>query len=947
MPAGATRPDRLGAATAPQRRGRFTGPSSVLRSLLSSSGLLVRRRAGRDAWLLLACTPLVALSALLAVAGPRSVLNTVDGGARDTVEAAGLRSVVDIRAAVGDSTASSSAVPMTPTKDFLALAATVQAQLPPVLASVHESTTVSLVTAPARLLMRNDTPETTLDDDGEVQLQIARLSADETDTVEIVKGRLPAAQGTRSDASVEVILSQAVADAISVDVGDRLTVLAPWGPVPVGTQLGANLQVVGIVAPVAQDAPLWEAIPETWLPVHQDARSDRAAYTRGTLLAADDGMAALGSVLGAPGTGIIRLRVDPAAFTTRVAAEVAAELDALRVNTSVLAGDTRTPLSLRTELGDALRAYPPQARAALAQMSVVIAGVVGVAAVVMVLLSRLLVIRRSAVIALERARGASVPAIALRLAAEWVPIAALGGAAGIAAAAWVVPGALNDLLPVGVVVTVAVLAAPVQGAWLARRAWTGRREPANRQDRAQLAKRRTARRLVLESGALVLALAAAFALRTRGLLQVTTEGTDPFLAAAPLLLAIAITVLLLRVYPWPIRVVGVLGRRTRGVLGLLGAVRAQRAVAVLPLLALTLGAAVAVAGGLLVDTVRTGQVEASWERVGADIRVDAELTRDQVAAIAEQPGVTAVGSAHVARSVSFDAGTGSALVTLVAADRQYADLLAATPFTSGTDVAGLAALADTPAVDGKIPIVTGATLARRVGNSAAMYFGPEYVRVALAGATDYAPIGFFEGPFVFADLDTLSARMPDGLNATSTLVVGPGAAQAVASVGVPPESVVSRAEWLAARRGLALHDGVEQMMIFAVIASGLLCVVALVATVLAGARERGRALSMLHTLGMHPRLGWWLALAELTPVVVAAVVGGAAAGVAIVVVLAPALGLDVLAGGLGIPDPSISPIVIIGLAATAVGLLVLAAGVEVLAHRRDRLSDVLRVGETA
>src|SRR5665647_2952925 len=358
-----------------------------------------------------------------------------------------------------------------------------------------------------------------------------------------------------------------------------------------------------------------------------------------------------------------------------------------------------------------------------------------------------------------RARGRTQAAAAIP--------AAPRGAAGIAAAAWVVPGALNDLLPVGVVVTVAVLAAPVQGAWLARRAWTGRREPANRQDRAQLAKRRTARRLVLESGALVLALAAAFALRTRGLLQVTTEGTDPFLAAAPLLLAIAITVLLLRVYPWPIRVVGVLGRRTRGVLGLLGAVRAQRAVAVLPLLALTLGAAVAVAGGLLVDTVRTGQVEASWERVGADIRVDAELTRDQVAAIAEQPGVTAVGSAHVARSVSFDAGTGSTLVTLVAVDRQYVDLLAATPFTSEVDVASLAALADTPAVDGKIPVVTGATLARRVGGSAAMYFGPEYVRVALAGATDYAPIGFFDGPFVFADLDTLSARMPDGLNATS------------------------------------------------------------------------------------------------------------------------------------------------------------------------------------
>src|SRR5665647_1444727 len=461
-----------------------------------------------------------------------------------------------------------------------------------------------------------------------------------------------------------------------------------------------------------------------------------------------------------------------------------------------------------------------------------------------------------------RARGRTQAAAAIP--------AAPRGAAGIAAAAWVVPGALNDLLPVGVVVTVAVLAAPVQGAWLARRAWTGRREPANRQDRAQLAKRRTARRLVLESGALVLALAAAFALRTRGLLQVTTEGTDPFLAAAPCCSP----------SPSP----SCCCASTRGRSGWSGSWGGGpvaswgcwgRPVAPgPPLLALTLGAAVAVAGGLLVDTVRTGQVEASWERVGADIRVDAELTRDQVAAIAEQPGVTAVGSAHVAKSVSFDAGTGSTLVTLVAVDRQYVDLLAATPFTSGIDVAGLAALADTPAVDGKIPVVTGATLARRVGNSAAMYFGPEYVRVALAGATDYAPIGFFEGPFVFADLDTLSARMPDGLNATSTLVVGPGAAQAVASVGAPPESVVSRAEWLAARRGLALHDGVEQMMIFAVIASGLLCVVALIATVLAGARERGLALSMLRTLGMHPRLGWWLALAELAPVVIAADHGG-------------------------------------------------------------------------
>ena len=103
---------------------------------------------------------------------------------------------------------------------------------------------------------------------------------------------------------------------------------------------------------------------------------------------------------------------------------------------------------------------------------------------------------------------------------------------------------------------------------------------------------------------------------------------------------------------------------------------------------------------------------------------------------------------------------------------------------------------------------------------------------------------------------------------------------------------------------------------------------------------------MLRTLGMSSRFGWWLALAELAPLVLAAVVGGIAAGLAVVLVLAPSLGLDVLAGGISVPPASFSPLVILGLAGAALLLLGLGTLADVLVHRRDRLSEVLRVGET-
>ncbi|MBX9245298.1 hypothetical protein ICW40_10830, partial [Actinotalea ferrariae] len=459
-------------------------------------------------------------------------------------------------------------------------------------------------------------------------------------------------------------------------------------------------------------------------------------------------------------------------------------------------------------------------------------------------------------------------------------------------------------------------------------------------------------------------------LRGRGLLQRTSDGVDVLMAAGPLLVALAVTLVVLRVYPWPVRGAGALGRRTRGVLGLLGAVRAQRAVAPLPLLALTLGVGLAVAGGLLVGTVRGGQVEASWERVGADLRVDdpdLAVPLERVDEVAALPGVTAA-AAKVTGGVAFSLGTAATDVTVLAVTPEHADLLAAVAEASGDDVAAADAAADaealallttTPvgadrgAARAPVAALVDASLADRVvGDDTALYLGSSYVPVVVVGTISGGPAGYLPGPYVYVDLEAVAASTGSAPEADTVWVVGaddasvPEPAAVAAALGAPQDTVRSRAQWLDARRDAALLAGVEALMVLAVAAVCLLGVVALVATVLAGARERGRALSMLRTLGMGPRLGWWLALAELAPVVLAALVGGTLSGVVIVLVLAPALGLDVLAGGLSVPAPAVDLDVIVGLAAGAALLLVLAVLAEVLAHRRDRLSEVLRVGET-
>jgi putative ABC transport system permease protein len=429
------------------------------------------------------------------------------------------------------------------------------------------------------------------------------------------------------------------------------------------------------------------------------------------------------------------------------------------------------------------------------------------------------------------------------------------------------------------------------------------------------------------------------------------------LTAAPLLIGLVVTLVVVRLYRWPVRAIGAIGRGTRGALGVLGAARAERAASVLPLLALTLAVALSVGGGVLIASVNGGQVAASWQRVGADARVDALITSDKMPSISDQPGVTAVGAAHVSVSVQVLFGATTKFPTMFAIDRGFARLISHLPPESGesTDVASLRKLATATPAMAPLPVVIDAQLANHlVTKNIAMYYGPTKIDMRIIGVTNVEPTGYVQGPFFYVDLASLGQRLPHTTASDPTLstpntvlITGPGATHAAASLGVVKANIQSRADWLQTRRHLALVEGTQQTMLLATVAVALLAMIALVATALAGARDRGRALSLLRTLGMRAGLGWWLALAELLPVVVASLIGGIVAGVGMLVLLEPSLGLRVLAGGASDPPTVISPALIAGLVTATIVLMALAVVAEMAAYRRGQLSEVLRVGESA
>jgi len=338
--------------------------------------------------------------------------------------------------------------------------------------------------------------------------------------------------------------------------------------------------------------------------------------------------------------------------------------------------------------------------------------------------------------------------------------------------------------------------------------------------------------------------------------------------------------------------------------------------------------------------VRSGQTDASWQRTGAEVRVEGPLTADEVATVAAAPGVTAASGVLAIRESRVAVGAESAIVTVLAVDPTFGEVLDRVPGVVDYDLSPLFSDGD------PVPVLIDESLARRLSGDITLTIAGETrdtVEATVVGTFDSGADGYDNGPFIYISREALIEKIAFTVEVNELFVMGPGAVDAVSTVDA---TVFSRTQWLADRQQQALVSGVNTVMLVSTGAVAVLALIGLIASVLSGARTRRRALSLLRTLGMSPRLGWWLALSELAPVVLAALVGGVAAGVAIILTLGPSFGLETLAGGADPPPLVIAPWVIAGVVAGAFVLALVAMLVEVVAHRRDRLSDVLRVGES-
>jgi putative ABC transport system permease protein len=798
------------------------------------------------------------------------------------------------------------------------------------------------------------------------------------DAIRVTDGRLPASTGDAlAQASFgldpaeeppppvppvfEIALSDATAAEIGVGVGDVLLGAADGGDPLIRRTFQrapeARFEVVGIYAVTDPDAEAWYA-----------DRALQVVNIGGTL----DNPIAYATALVAPDTldGLVtaqlplryqwRYLVDPARLDAGQEEELTTGLERLETIFQTTGSDASLAAGvvLRSGLLAIVEEYHDQRAATTAVLSVAAIGPFALAIGAIGMIGILLVSRRRPSLELTRGRGATGWLLLGTQLWEGLLLAAPPALIGWALATLILPGRPSTASAVlGLLVCLAAAFALVLATWPAARRPYG---AGDRDDAPPL--RASPRRLVIEGTAVFLAVAGALLLRQRGLAIADEEVRfDPFLAAVPVLAAVAVGIVVLRVYPLPIRAGGWLAARRRDlvpVLGLRNVGRHSAAVA-LPLLVLMLTAAFTAFASVVSVSVDRGQQDASWQRVGADYRIDtisgdglspridpdaidgaeawANALVDVAAPFEGQPNQHSTIYLHAPDLAAYEDVVGGS----PADSGLPSELLAEADASAGTPEHPIAAIISRRLPSGSVPLNPGATFLLTVRGQPLTMTVVE-VRNTFAGIPP-------ETAFVVASLEQLAAayRNPP-LLPSAVLLRGPESIeQAVASTFAEQSVSVRFTSRHAVYRDLleaplvaAIGDGFRLTMLV----SALYTAIAVIAALTLSAARRRREEALLRTLGLSGGQSLWLTVVEHAPSVLLAVLPGLALGIAIAVLLAPGMGLSAFAGGgaLGLRvDWWVVGLVSLALAA----VVALAIGFGTWAARRARAADALRFGD--
>ena len=473
------------------------------------------------------------------------------------------------------------------------------------------------------------------------------------------------------------------------------------------------------------------------------------------------------------------------------------------------------------------------------------------------------------------------------------------------------------------------------------------------------------RRVVVEFVVVALALVGVVLMRRRGLVTGGSDGSfDPLLAAAPVLLALAVGIVMLRLYVYPIRWLAWIGSLRRDAVMFVGFRRIlqQPAAARLPLIVVLAAVAVAVFASVMHESIDRGQAAAAWQEVGADYRITGANPGAPLPAgldLATASSIEAAAPAWLVPS-AFATGQDSQVprgITVLGVDASsYNEVALGSPGHLPLSVGALRMQSSPELGTAQRPIP--ALVSRRWLPDATSRVGQEFTlslgRVAatfvVTEVRERIPGLPPDRPFVLADLVTLSRVAASTELPTTMLYVR-------AADGLEPELTSALEDQtgeltLASRRAVyeeireaPFVTGVSRALQISIVVATVFAIVAALSALALTSRLRRRDLGRLRTVGSSPRQTLYLTLIEQLPPIAIASVVGTLLGIGIAVLFESGIELQPFTGSGLSPGLHLDPLTLLIVNLALLAALVIAAIVWSARNRTDSLAELLRMGE--
>lgn len=757
----------------------------------------------------------------------------------------------------------------------------------------------------------------------------------------------------------EVVVSPDTAEALGLAIGQQM-MLSPdttdslyFGLALEALQYNLIVSISGIVELSDSDLEYWYGDTDLHQPRIQENADLRIIFAKG-IMNPDDYRGLFSDL------GFATLRYTYREFVSPTLIQEA-DLDVLAsdlrefqaIYTPVAAAPNRPRVI--TQLADLLDDHLAQREETVAVMSTTVASVFVVAVAVILLLAVLMTSRQRTSLVYSRNRGASRSQMALTRIYEGIVLVVPAAVLGYLVADIGFRGT-EDLLPYRI--TVALTAAGI--AMVLAASWhpiTGRLGALQRESTEH--RPVSSRRIVAEILVLTLAGGSVLLLRRRGSIEDEVASSfDWLLAVAPVLLAIAVAIVTLWVFPYVVRALAWGAAQLRGLVGFIGFKRLLNRSAGIPmsLAVILICVSTAVFASIGANSVASGQDVSSYQAVGADFTVDANARHanlpagvDLSAEAEESALATTFFRPRLRRDVTDIPTEVMALDT--------ADYAAVTEGTAG-DVALPDSLTALPRPgEGTEDLPMPAILADdwpgdfnpRVGDVYTIDLGRIQPVVRVVELRPRFPDLPVDVPFVVFNRAAIQELSDLPISPTiQYLRAGESASDVVEQTMKDQSStaeLTSRYELLAEFSADPFVSWVETGFATVFVFAGVFAIVAAISALALASARRRVDFAYLKTLGLNNTQATVLTIFEQLPVVLTAAVMGTLAGVGITLALEPALDYDSFTGNLVPTEVNIEWAAIIGLALAVFAALSAAIVIFVLATRRQDISQTLRVGD--